>query len=102
MGKKAKEKPYCTIVKTMYEEGYTFRAIAEAVGVSVSEIYNIVTKLGLPKRMPVIDESTLAFADNGPPVLERVVIYEKWKVKDGIKCRIKRICTDVAPLYIPR
>lgn len=102
MGRKAKEKPYCPVVKTMYEEGYTFQSIAEAVGISVTEVYNIVTKLGLPKRTPVVDESTLVYADNSPPVLERVVIYEKWKVKNGVKCRIKRICTDVAPLYIPR
>jgi hypothetical protein len=102
MGRSGKEKTYCPMIKTMYEEGYTLQKIAEAVGVSVSEVYNVVTNLGLPKRTPVIDESTLVYADNSLPTLEQVIIYGEWKIKNGIKYREKRICTDVAPYYIPR
>ena len=77
-------------IKELYEKGLDVYEIVEAMGVSISTVYNGLSIAGitLPKAAER-DESNLIYADNSIPELEKVII-------DG-----KRY-TDVTPIFAPR
>ena len=61
---------------------------------------------GSKRRLFVVSDSNLinentVYADNSIQ-LETVILYGKWKVKNGIKCRENIICTDILPLLLRR
>ena len=90
MGKSRKEvMEQCQKVKELYCKGYTIDEIASAIGVCKSSVYNSFTIMGMSLKKRLIDESNLVYADNKPPVLEKVII-------DG-----KRY-TDITPIFSPR
>ena len=89
-------------IQAMHEQGMKAQEIGAALNLSKQAIYNVLSNLGLSKPRGMYDEAALIYADNKPPVLEKVTLYGKWKVKDGIRCRENRICTDITPLFSPR
>lgn len=89
-------------IKQMYDNGCKIDMIAKTFGVSKESIYNAFTINGMSLKKTLIDESKLVYADNKPPVLEKVILYGKWEVKNGIRCRKNSICTDITPVFAPR
>lgn len=91
------------VMKEMYESGYSVLDIANYFCISPSSVHNTFNVMGYSVRPRTeIDERKLIYADNKPPVLEKVILYGKWEVKNGIRCRKNRICTDITPIYAPR
>ncbi len=76
-------------MKEMYDNGCTVDEIAEVFNVSKNSVYNSFNIMGLSLKKRLIDESNLVYAENRPPVLEKIII-------DG-----KRY-TDITPLFSPR
>lgn len=79
------------VMKEMYESGYSVADIANYFCISVSSVHNTCNIMGysLKKRSADVDESNLVYADNKPPVLEKVV--------EGGKLYI-----DITPVIAPR
>ena len=79
------------IMKEMYESGYTVNDIANYFCISQSSVHNTFNVMGysVKGRSAEVDESKLMYADNKPPVLEKVVI-------DG------KLYTDITQLFAPR
>lgn len=86
-------------IQAMHEQGMKAQEIGAALNLSTQAIYNVISNLGLSKPRGIFNEAPLIYADNKPPVLEKVTLYGKWEVKDGIRCRKNRICTDITPLF---
>lgn len=82
-------KKFYSQIKAMHEQGMSAQEIGDALNLGRQTINNVISSLGLSKRRSLIDESTLVYADNSVPVLEKVII-------DG-KCY-----TDITPLFSPR
>lgn len=98
-------KPMYGIIKEMYEKGEEVKNIVEALQISEWAIYKAISIMGIQSRSQqrkMKKEIGLKYADYSAPVLEKVVIYGRWKEKDGVKYRTKKTFTDVAPLFIPR
>lgn len=92
MGKKKERgsvKRFYPKIQTMHEQGMSAQEIGDALNLGRKTIHNVISSLGLSQKRNLIDESTLVFADNKPPVLEKVVI-------DG------KLYTDITPIFAPR
>lgn len=79
------------VMKEMYESGYTVVEIADYFCLSQSSIHNTFNMMGysVKGRSAELDESKLMYADNKPPVLEKMIIGGKRYV-------------DYTPVYAPR
>lgn len=88
--------------KELYEKGLDVYEIAEAIGVSISTVYNTLSIAGIELERSARRKEKLTYADNRKPVLEKVVIYGKWFYKNGTKYMINRLCTDLTPIFAPR
>ena len=82
-------KKFYSQIKAMHEQGMSAQEIGDALNLGRQTINNVISSLGLSKRRSLIDESTLVFADNKQPVLEKVVIEGK-------------LYTDITPIFSPR
>lgn len=89
-------------IKEMYEKGLPIKEIAEAFGISKYSIYDAISIMGIANRQPWKKDEELVYADNKPPVLEKVKVYGKLKMKNGVKYRINSLCTDITPILSPR
>ena len=79
-------------IKEMYEKGCTIKEIATTLDVSKEAIYNAITVMNIPLRKKNIVEpeiKVLMYADNTPPILEKMIIGGKRY-------------TDVTPIFSPR
>lgn len=76
-------------IKEMHERGMTAQEIGNELALSRTQVHNVISSLGLSKRRSLIDESTLTYAINKPPVLEKIIIGEKRY-------------TDILPVILPR
>ena len=102
---KAEVKSLHPKIKEMYESGAAVKEIASLLGISKEAIYNAITVMKIPLRKKNIVEPeipVLMYADNTPPVLEKMVFTSGWRVKDGVKQRTKSTYTDVTPIFSPR
>lgn len=75
-------------IREMHEQGMSAREISNVLGVGKQVINNAISVMGLAKKRVKPEETNLIYADNRPPVLEKVIINGK-------------LYTDVAPLFIP-
>ena len=83
-------KPLYPKIKEMYEQGEEIETISRVLEICRESIYNAISNMDLPRRIRrTTQEVNLIYADNRPPVLEKMVI-------DG-----KRY-TDITPLFAPR
>ena len=92
------------IIKKMYESGEDVKYIVELLGISNYSFYKALSVMGIKHRLreKKKEEKKPNNADKSTSILEEVIIYGQWKVKDGIRYRTKRIFTDIAPLIMPR
>ena len=94
-------------VIAMYAAGKKVSEISETLGVSASFIHKEIKNAGLKMRNEyVVSENNLinektVFADHSIK-LEKVIINGRWMIKNGRKCRINKICTDVTPIFSQR
>ena len=91
MGKRKDIKKNYPAIKEMYENGCSITQIATTLDLSRPSIYNAICIMGISRRAERKEQelSQLTYADNRPPVLEKLI-------ENG-----KRY-TDVTPLYSPR
>ena len=102
---KAEIKSLHPVIKEMYESGAAVKDIATSLGISKEAIYNAITVMKIQLRRKKIVEpeiEALMYADNTPPVLEKIVFKSGWRVKNGVKQRTKNTYTDVTPIFSPR
>lgn len=76
-------------IKAMHDQGISSQEIGDTLGFGRQIINNAISIMGLAKKRPKKEEPKLIYADNRPPVLEKVIVNGK-------------LYTDVAPLFIPR
>ncbi len=95
-------KKYYPQIEEMHLQGMSAQEIGDILGLEKASIHNAISNMGLSQKRNGIDETTLVYADNKIPVLEKEVVYGKWFVKDGIKQRINHFYTDMTPLFSPR
>lgn len=86
---KGSVKKFYPQIQAMHEQGMSAQEIGDALNLGRQTINNVISSLGLSKRRSLIDESTLTYADNKPPVLEKVIIGGK-------------LYTDITPIFAPR
>lgn len=77
------------VMKEMYESGYSVSDIANYFCLSQSSVHNTFNMMGYSVKGRSVDERKLMYADNKPPVLEKVVV-------DG------KLYTDITPVFAPR
>lgn len=89
--RKKEIKVHYPTIRKMYENGSKVKEIAAALDVSKEAIYNAITIMGisLRKKKLIEVENGLVYADNRPPILERLIIDGKRYV-------------DITPLFSPR
>lgn len=75
-------------IKEMYLGGVTINEISQKLKISKNAIYNAVSNMYLPRRQRG-NELDLVYADNSPPILEKMII-------DG------KQYTDITPMFAPR
>ena len=75
-------------IREMHEKGICAKEIGIALNLEKQSINNAIAIMGLAKKRVKPEETNLIYADNRPPVLEKVIVNGK-------------LYTDVAPLFIP-
>ena len=76
-------------IRAMHEQGISAKEIGLALDLEKQSVNNAISIMGLSKKRPKLDDLKHVYADNRPPVLEKVIVNGK-------------LYTDVAPLFIPR
>ena len=76
-------------IKAMHEQGICAKEIGLALDLGKQTVNNAISVMGLSKKRPKLDDLELIYAENKPPVLEKVIVNGK-------------LYTDIAPLFIPR
>lgn len=91
----------------LHYKGYSNSQIAYELEISKSYVYEQLRERGLINIYPkchenLIDENTKYAVDINARPLEKLTIYGKWQVKNGLRFRKKIHYTDITPLFAPR
>lgn len=106
MRKRQKDiEPMYGIIKEMYERGDKVQNIIDLLQISEWSIYKALSIMGIDSRTQqkkIQEETNLNYVEDRNPILEKVIVYGKWKAKEGNRYREKRTYTDIAPLVVPK
>lgn len=94
-------------VVQLHLKGYNNTQIAYELEVSKSYVQDTLREKGYTNSYfkyeeNLIDENTKYAVDLNAKPLEKLTIYDKWKIKNGVKFRKKIYYTDITPIFAPR